>query len=165
MTYHKRKLLKSIAATGLVGSSGWIKPVVQTTILPAHAQTSIALSCESATFSITSPTIFIVIPQVVQVDATIVNNSSQSIDPNSPSGFSFSSSGTPGGWFPGSWITFVRDTMGIVPPGESRTVSHTGTVSNPLNCNGGVVQWTVNGVSFNNQSCGNEALQISCGLF
>ncbi len=44
----RRNLLKSVAGIGVIGSSGsWVKPVVDTVVLPAHAQTSVIESSQS----------------------------------------------------------------------------------------------------------------------
>jgi hypothetical protein len=46
----RRKLLKSLAAGGTVAAvtpSKWIKPVVESTVLPAHAQASPVIACNA----------------------------------------------------------------------------------------------------------------------
>lgn len=124
----RRRLLKSLAVTGgalIVGRHApkdWVKPVVETVALPAHAQTSVCPVLEaaprSAGFVLSMSTVLRDLGQI-RVQTTFRNIHATN---NMQFAGNFQLTTTPGGTAPPTLpVTVNSAPAGIVPPGSTFT--------------------------------------------
>lgn len=167
----RRKAIKGLAATAPVL---WAKPIVDSVMLPVHAQTSPddddddGPGCADIVFEMTSPSSEWINGQDLSITIRVTNNSDQPFDVSDDDEVSFSTESI-SGFFPGGSTAmedFIR-ALGVVPAGDFREDTQTSTAfaqtCEPTGVGGPVVFEIRPRIPSGGERCDFVTLSFPCG--
>lgn len=163
---YRRGALKALAMSAHVV---WVQPIVNSIVLPAHAQLSVVPDCSNIIIAMSTMTTSVNLPGgMVDVTISVTNNSSQPLDVSDSNQISFSS-GSPSGWqngAPGNNFVVLVQSIGVVQPGQTEQVTHTGTIVSAADCgalNPNNVTWRLTAtIPIDGTTCPDVFLNVPC---